>query len=121
MPLVSVISKEEICKQHGMIGMLMIKCKSCKLFERKEAERSWIYTVSNPIHPKYDTMVAISKYGKKYAMLTPEDLTEEEMIVFAYVLDDAEPDEEIVVFTQRDYDAVKKYLRDKKNKVTLCS
>ena len=121
MPLVSIISKEEICKQHGLIGMLMIKCKSCKFFERKEAEQSWIYAVSNPIHPKFDTMVAISKYGKRYAMLTPEDLTEKEMIVFDYVMNEVDPDDEIIVFTQRDYNAVKKYLRDKKNKVTLCS
>lgn len=117
MPMVSVIPKEEICKQHGLIGMLMIKCKN---FTRKEAEQSWIYAVTNPIYPKFDTMVAISKYGKKYAMLTPEDLTEKEMIVFDYVLNEIEPGEEIVVFTRRDYNAVKKYLRDKKNKVILC-
>ena len=120
MPFVSIIQKEEICKQHGLIGSLMIKCKSCKFFARKEVDLTWIYAVSNPVHPKVDTMVAISKYGKKYAMLTPEDLNEKEMIVFDFVLQEIEPEEEIVVFTQRDYDAVKKYLRDKKNKVTLC-
>ena len=32
MPRVSIISKEEICKQHALLGMLMLKCKSCKLF-----------------------------------------------------------------------------------------
>ena len=121
MPLVSIIPKEEICKQHELIGMLMIKCKSCKFFARRKAEQTWIYAVANPIHPQYDTMVAISKYGEKYAILAPEDLTEKELIVFDYLMNEIGHNDEIVVFSQRDYDAVKKYLRDKKNKVMLFS
>ena len=121
MPMVSIISKEEICKQHDLLGMLMLKCKMCKPFAGKDAEQTFIYSVSNPIPPKYDMMIAVSKYGKKYAMLTPEDLTEKELVVFEFILRDADPDEEIVVFTKREYNAVKKYLYDKKNKVTLCN
>lgn len=120
MPMVSIISKEEICKQHALLGMLMLKCKSCKLFAGKDAEQTFIYSVSNPIPPRYDMMIAVSKYGKRYAMCTPEDLTEKELVVFEFILRDADPDEEIVVFTKRDYHAVKKYLYGNKNKVTLC-
>jgi hypothetical protein len=100
--------------------MLMLKCKESKLFARKDAEQTFIYSVSNPIPTRYDMMIAISKYGKKYAMLTPEDLTEKELMVFEFVLRDVDLDEEIVVFTKREYDAVKKYLYGKKIKVTLC-
>ena len=121
MPLASTISKEEICKQHGLIGMLMIKCKSCKLFAGKEAEQTFIHSVSNPIPPKYNMMAAISKYGKKYAVLTPEDLTEKELVIFEFILREADPDDEFVVFTRREYNAAKKYLYGKKNKIILCS
>ena len=121
MPMSSMISKEEVCKQYGLLGMLEIKCKRSKLFAKKEAEQTFIYSIFNPIPPKYSMMAAISKYGKKYAILTPEDLTEKELVIFEFVLREADPDDEFVVFSKRDYHAAKKYLYDKKNKVTLCS
>jgi len=120
MPLVSINPKKEIISYYELIQMLEKKCESCKLFAGKEAENTFIYSVSNPIHPKFDTSVAVSKYGKIYAMCTPEDLTEKELVVFEFILRDADPDEEIVVFTKRDYHAVKKYMYGNKNKVTLC-
>ena len=121
MPLVSISFKEEIVGQYELLQTLEEKCKKSIFFAKgKESDKTFIYSVSNPIPPKYNTMVAISQYGKRYAMLTPEDLTEKDLVVFEFILRDADPDEEIVVFTKRDYHAVKKYLYGNKNKVTLC-
>ena len=119
MPMSLTISKKEVIKQYELIKMLEEKCKTCRMLVGKEAEATVIYSISNPIAPKYDAMVAISKYDKIHAMLTPADLSEEELLIFEYALRGAEPDEEIIVFTKREYKAVKKYLYDKKNKVIL--
>ena len=108
--------KEHIAEEYITLERLESKCNSCRFFKGRNAEETFIYVVYEP-----DTMVGISRYGKKYAMLTPDSLTEEELIVFAYVLEEMGPDEEIVVFTKRDYNAVLKYLRGKKNTVTLFS
>ena len=121
MPIASISSKEEVVSHYELIQKLEEKCKCCKLFKGKDAEQTWIYTVSNPIPRKYTTKVAISKYGKKYAMLTPEALTEEDLVIFEFVFRETDPEDEIVVFSKRDYHAAKKYLYDMKNKITLCS
>ena len=121
MPMASISSKKEVNRQYHLIQILEEKCKLWKLFAGKEAETTFIYSVCNPIPPKYDTMVAISKYGKTYAMLTPNDLTQEELVIFEFALREIDSDEEIVVFSRRDYNAAKKYLYGKKNKVSLYS
>ena len=120
MPLVSISFKEEIVGQYELLQTIEEKCKKSIFFAKgKESDKTFIYSVSIPIPPKCNTMVAISQYGKRYAMLTPEDLTEKELVVFEFVLQDVEPDAEIIVFSRRDYSAVKKYLCGKKNVVLL--
>lgn len=120
MPISLTISKKEVVNQYEIIKMLEEKCKTCRMFVEKEADSTFIYSISNPIAPKYLAMVAISKYGKTYAMLTPDNLNQEDLLIFESVLRSADPDEEIVVFTERDYNAVKKYLYNKKCEVIFC-
>ena len=119
MPFVSTISKNKVAEQYNTIKLLEKSCKSCKLFVRREPEYTIIYSIHNPDSRIQDSMVAISKYGKTYAMRTPENLSMEGFGIFEFVLRDLETDEEIVVFSRKDYDAVKAYLRDKENKVIM--
>lgn len=116
---VSMHLKSEIVEQYETIKTLEEKCKSCKLFGGREPDATFMYLLSEPIRPKIDAIVAISQYGETYAIYSPEYLNWDEMMIFSVALNDIDLHEEIVVFTQRDYDAANKYLRGRKNKIIL--
>lgn len=89
MPLVSTSSKQSIFPKYELIKTLEEKCKACKLFYSKDADQTYVYSVTD-LSPTYHSMIAVSKYGDRYALYASEDLTDKEMGVFAYFLDDAE-------------------------------
>ena len=121
MPIISTVTQKQVKVQQEAMEKLLWKCEESNLF-KKSAEQVWCYYVCGD----YATddgpaMVAIAKFGNVYAMRTPEYLTEKQLVVFEFVLRDAEPQDEIVVFSKKDYDAVMKYKYSKEiKKVTLC-
>lgn len=59
--------------------------------------------------------IAVATFGPhSCALYAQENLTEKELVIFEFFLRDLDPDDQIVVFNQRDFDAVKKYLYGKK-------
>lgn len=121
MPLISTVSKERVEVQYKAMEKLLWKCEECSCLKGKTAEEVWCYWVCSDYSTEDGpAMVAIAKFGNVYAMRTPDYLTEKQLVVFEFVLRDAAPQDEVVVFSQRDYDAVQKYKYSKKNKVRLC-
>lgn len=54
-------------------------------------------------------MVAIAAYGEHiYAIYAPEYLTQEQYVVFEFLMRDVEPQDKLVVFSKESYDAIMK-------------
>ena len=120
MPMLSLVSKKQLELQLNSLLELEKKCVEHKIF--KETEEANFYTFS--ILRDYTTesghaMLAVANSNNVYAIHTPEYLTEKQMAVFEFLLRDAEPHEKIIVFSQKSYDAVKKYSYGKSLNVTL--
>lgn len=121
MALISTTPKKQIETQYNAIAKLQEKCESCKLFRGKVAESVFIYSVC----VDYETedgpaMLAIADFGNNdYAIYTPDYLTDKQLIVFEFLLRDVENNDKLVVFSERSYDAVKKYSYGKPVNVKL--
>jgi len=121
MPLISTTSKKQIENQYNAIAKLQEKCESCKCFRGKVAKSIFIYEVCT----EYQTsdgpaMLAVADYGNNnYAIYTPDYLTDEQLVVFEFLLRDVDKNDKLVVFSQRSYEAVKKYSYSKSVNVRL--
>ena len=122
MPFTSFTTKKHIESQYDAIKKLEEKCESCKLFRDKTAESIYIFSVKGD----YETddgpaMLSIAIYPHNtYAIYAPEYLTDKQLVAFEFLLREVEPKDKIIVFSQRSYDAVKKYSYDKPVNVELC-
>lgn len=122
MPSIITANQKEIKLQQKAMEELMSKCEENNLFKGKPAEEvlCYYYVLGYNYTDDGAPIVAIAKFENVYAMRAPECLTEEQLEVFKFALQDVQPQNEIVVFSQRDYDAVMKYKYNKAIKVTLC-
>ena len=80
----------------------------------KEPEEEYIYELDS----RYSTddgpaMLAVAIIGDSHAVYAPKYLTEEQLVIFEFFLRKADSNDHLIVFSQRDYEAVKKYLRGK--------
>lgn len=121
MPLISTTPKKQIETQYNAIANLQKKCESCKLFRGKVAASIFIYSVcSDYTTEDGPAMLAIADFGNnEYAIYAPRYLTDEQLVVFGFVLRDVNDTDQIVVFSQKSYDAVKKYSYGKPVNVKL--
>lgn len=121
MPFISTTSKKQIETECNAISKLQEKCESCNQFRGKVAKSIFIYQV----YPDYKTedgpaMLAIADFdGYGYAIYAPDYLTDEQLVVFEFLLRDVDNNDKFVVFSQRTYDAVKKYSHGKLVSVKL--
>lgn len=111
MPLISTTLKKQIETQYNAISKLQEKCESCDQFRGKVAKSIYIYEVCTDYRTSDGpAMLAIADYGdNNYAIHTPDYLTDEQLTVFEFLLRDVDNNDKLVVFSQRSYDAVKKY------------
>lgn len=108
------IPKEHVEIQYKLLKALEEKCSACKLFDGFTPDYGYIY---REFTTPSDCKVAIVyvKYNscRTYAVYSPETLTGKDLAIFKSFLYKeikyAEPDEQIVVFSQKDYDAIMKY------------
>ena len=121
MPLISTTSKKQIENQYNAIAKLQEKCESCKSFRGKVAKSIFIYEVCTDYQTSDGpAMLAIADYGNNnYAIYTPDYLTDEQLVVFEFLLRDVDKNDKLVVFSQRSYEAVKKYSYSKSVNVKL--
>ena len=108
MPMISVVPKKVVDLQHNAIINLHEQCARFKLFDGKEPDDIYTYSVSD----SYKTsdgpaMVAIAQYGDTYVIYAPAYLSDKQFVIFSYILREMEPHEKIIVFSQKSYDAVK--------------
>ena len=108
MPLIATISKKEVERQKKTLEILELNlgelCNKIKI--------EYIFQLTN----YYATndgpamlAVAILEDGR-YVVYGPEYLTKKQLIIFEFLLQDVDFDDNILVISQRDYDAIKKYL-----------
>lgn len=111
MPLVSTTPKKQIENQYNAIAKLQEKCGSCKSFRGKVAKSIFIYEICTDYKTEDGpAMLAIADFDdNNYAIYAPEYLTDKQLVVFEFLLRDVDDKDKIVVFSQRSYDAVKKY------------
>ena len=111
MPMITVTGKARIELQHNLISGLDEKCKSCELLRGKIAQRSYTYEVYRNYTNVEDTfIIAIAAYGGGiYAMYALEEVAEKKMRFLEYFLKDLEPEDVIIVFSEKIFKAVKKY------------
>ena len=110
MPIISYTPKKRVEAQHNAIRMLQEKCDSCNLFCNRECKEIFIYSVCGDyITDDGEAMVAIAAYGEHiYAIYAPEYLTQEQYVVFEFLMRDVEPQDKLVVFSKESYDAIMK-------------
>lgn len=122
MPIISYTSKKDVERHYETISKLKEKCKACELLRGKIPVSMYIYEVCKD-HVTNDgpAMLAIAPYGDStYAIYAPEYLTDEQFVVFEFLLRDAEPNDVLIVFSKESYDAVQKYSYGKPLNVQLC-
>ncbi len=115
MPLISITPKKNVELLHNTILELQQKCESCDLLREKTVKEIFTYAVSNDyVTDDGPAMVAIASYDNNiYAIHAPEYLTDKQFVVFEFLLCNIEPQDEIIVFSQSAYIAVKKYTNGK--------
>ena len=84
------------------------------LLNGAEPEDEFLYKLDS----RYSTsdgpaMIAVAHIGDKCALYAPEYLSENQLVIFEYLLRDVDSNDHLVVFSQRDYDVVQKYLYGK--------
>lgn len=80
----------------------------------KEPEEEYIYELdSRHSADGGPAMLAVAIIGDSHAVYAPKYLTEEQLVIFEHFLREADSNDHLIVFSQRDYEAVKKYLRGK--------
>lgn len=113
MPLTSTVSKERLERQNQLLATLEAKCADCEELKGMKSDNEYIYFVHDQ-HPDGPAMLAYAVYNKckTYAVYVSEELADERLGIFSYFMSNvkkyAEPDEQIIVFSQRDYDAINK-------------
>ena len=120
MPFIAKTSKEEIELQSTIIAKLEEKCASCTKLLEESVDSIWTYSVV--VGYRTDdgpAIVAIAKYGNIYAIYEPEYLTEEQLVVYEFLIRDVESKDRLIVFSKRGYDAIKKYDYNKRVNVEL--
>lgn len=116
MPIISHTPKKLVEAKHDAIVKLQEKCNSCKLLYKREVKDIFIYSVCRD----YSTddgpaMVAIAQYDEDtYAIYAPEYLTQEQYVVFEFLMRDVEPQDKLVVFSKESYDVIMKNNYSKK-------
>lgn len=112
MPLVSTTTKKRINLYQDAFERL--ESLSALLLNGNEPENEFIFELDH----RYSTddgpaMIAVAKIADYHALYAPEYLSEKQLVIFEFFLREADSNDHLVVFSQRDYDAVKKYLYDK--------
>ncbi len=118
MPLVSTTTQKMVHTQYFLLERLLFLCKGYNVFNGKDPEHVFCYQVDSDYRTDDGpAMVAIACLGNTYAMLTPDYITQKQMVVYEFILREAEPNDEFVLFYGRDYKAVKKCPYSEKHKV----
>ena len=111
MPLISRVPRELLKRQMELLEKLEAKCADCEELKGVKPDQECIQFVHDR-HYAGPTMIAYAQYTecKTYAVYMPDELSEERLGDCYYFLDlvtkYAEKDEQIIVFSQRDYDAM---------------
>ena len=112
MPMVLTTSKKRFKTYQDAFNRL--ESLIAPLLNNKEPEEEFIYELDS----KYSTedgpsMLAVAIIGDTCALYAPEYLSEKQLVIFEFFLRKADSNDHLVVFSQRDYDAVQKYLYGK--------
>lgn len=111
MPLVQFKTCERVEKEYQLILMLKEKCSKCDIFKNDTADQVYLYTV-NDRHYEEPAILAFAQFNNShaYAVCVPEDIAKDQLSIFEFFLREvkkyAEPEEKIIVFSQRDYDEI---------------
>lgn len=111
----SIAAKEIETLKNETLAALKDFCSLCVLLKGEVPEGSYIYSLANGNDIEKTAFVAVSKYSKhRWAILTPENITEEQSSIIKHFLDSKVPDEaEIFLFTGRDLSFVDQFRREK--------
>lgn len=118
MPFTSTISKQQL-NMH-LNALKTLEQKIANYYGDVEVKDERIFKLIDYNHNGYHApIVALATIGDETALYSPEWLTEKDLVIYSYLLRDADSDDHIVVFSQKDYDAVKQYLYGKEVDVKL--
>lgn len=110
MPMSSTISKQAIQDNAKLFEDLSTACAYSKALEGLKPDEEFIYNIyGHGMCGTDNTKAAIARYGNIHAVMTPKDLTDEQMVVFEFIIRDMTGDDEVLVFTDRDFEFAKKY------------
>ncbi len=111
MPMINYFSKEEIDQKQKTLRKLETRLGNRKINEE------YIFELTHDYETEEGTaMLAIAELNNGiYVLCTPDYLKEEQLIVFKFFLWVVEPGDSVWVFSEREYDAVKKYCNEEVN------
>jgi hypothetical protein len=112
MPIVSTTTKKRVNFYQDAFNRL--DSLIAPLLNGKEAENEFIYELDY----RYFTedgpaMIAVAQIGNSLALYAPEYLNENQLVIFEFFLRAADSKNELIVFSQKDYDTIQRYLYGK--------
>ena len=114
MPFCRTALRSKIEEEYRLIQELKDKCLNIDFLQGVSPDEEYVYEV-HYMTDKELAILAVAQYNNchTYAVNTSENVTEEELEVFEFFIKDVkkylEPDDQILVFSKKSYDAVKKY------------
>lgn len=115
MPLVSTTKRETVEKQYKLLSALEAECVACRELSGEKPDLEYIYEEYDMDKVPKTACIAVAQYNASntYAVYAPADLPESHLSIFELFLREvkeyAEAGDRIIVFSQRDYDAIIKY------------
>lgn len=125
MAFVSDTSKERIKYEYELLLSLEEKCTTCDLLKGLTPDKEYIYTLHGILPP---AKIACAHYSnsKTYAVYSTGNFDEAQLFIFESFLDEVrssaneEQNEQIVVFSKEDYNAIMNFNNGELIDVKLC-
>lgn len=118
MPFVSTTPKKLVKTYQNAINRL--DSLIAPLLNGAEPEEEYIYKLDSSYSADDGpAMIAVAIIGDKCALYAPEYLSRNQLVIFEMFLREAVSNYHLVVFSQRDYDAVTEYLHRRGREVDV--
>ena len=112
MPIVSTTTKKRVNFYQDAFNRL--ESLIIPLLNGKEAEKEFIYELDHRyITDDGPAIIAVAQIDNSLALYAPEYLNEYQLVIFEFFLRAADSKDELIVFSQRDYDTIQRYLYGK--------
>ena len=111
MPTIEKIPRATIEREKALLSLLELNLGECLC---NQIEEEYIYKLDVMYATDYGpAMIAVARLvDGRYGVFSPEYLAEEQLQIFEFFIKGMNKNDHVLVFSHRDYTAIKKYLHD---------